>query len=209
MKNPWTEIPLSDYENHMSLSSVFQLQALDRIMGEQFAAYPISSLAVLGVAGGNGLGNLTRLPSIREVYGIDINPEYLKVSEERYPALTGTYHTVLADINTDCAQLPEVDLVCANLFIEYVGYGNFAKAIKAMAPGFVSCVIQVDTEVSFVSDSPYAAKLEILDSVHRTVDAAELTAILSTVGYRGILTEVTPLPNGKSLRRLDFERLCS
>ncbi len=31
MKNPWEEIPLSDYENHMKLDSVMQLQAMNEI----------------------------------------------------------------------------------------------------------------------------------------------------------------------------------
>lgn len=33
--NPWNDISLDDYENHMSLSSVHQLQALNRIMKDQ------------------------------------------------------------------------------------------------------------------------------------------------------------------------------
>lgn len=51
MSNPWEEISLDDYEKHMSLDSVRQLQALDSIMKEQFAAYPVETAAVLGVAG--------------------------------------------------------------------------------------------------------------------------------------------------------------
>ena len=34
MPNPWEEIRLDDYEKHMSLDSVRQLQALDSIMEE-------------------------------------------------------------------------------------------------------------------------------------------------------------------------------
>jgi hypothetical protein len=34
MSNPWEEISLDDYEKHMSLDSVRQLQALDSIMEE-------------------------------------------------------------------------------------------------------------------------------------------------------------------------------
>ena len=52
MTNPWEEISLDDYEKHMSLDSVRQLQAIDAIMKEQFAAYPVETAAVLGVAGG-------------------------------------------------------------------------------------------------------------------------------------------------------------
>lgn len=40
MTNPWEEISLSDYENHMSLDSVQQLQVMNRMMKEQFDAYP-------------------------------------------------------------------------------------------------------------------------------------------------------------------------
>ena len=58
MSNPWEEIILDDYEKHMSLDSVRQLQALDSIMKEQFAAYPVETAAVLGVAGGNGLEHI-------------------------------------------------------------------------------------------------------------------------------------------------------
>ena len=38
MKNPWEEISLDDYENHMSLDSVRQLQTLNALMKEQFEA---------------------------------------------------------------------------------------------------------------------------------------------------------------------------
>ncbi len=55
MNNPWEEISLDDYENHMSLDSVKQLQAMNKIMEEQFETYPVSTAMVLGVAGGNGL----------------------------------------------------------------------------------------------------------------------------------------------------------
>lgn len=55
MKNPWEEIDLSDYETHMSLDSVQQLQAMNAIMKNQFSDYPVTTAMVLGVAGGNGL----------------------------------------------------------------------------------------------------------------------------------------------------------
>ena len=36
MKNPWEEISLEDYENHMQLDSVKQLQTINSIMNAQF-----------------------------------------------------------------------------------------------------------------------------------------------------------------------------
>ena len=42
MKNPWEEIPLADYENHMQSDSVMQLQAMNELMKQQFIACPAS-----------------------------------------------------------------------------------------------------------------------------------------------------------------------
>ena len=55
MNNPWNEIPLSDYENHMKLDSVHQLQTMNEMMQGQFDAYPVSCIMILGIAGGNAL----------------------------------------------------------------------------------------------------------------------------------------------------------
>lgn len=46
MKNPWQEITLADYENHMKLDSVMQLQAMNKMMKGQFDAYSISSVII-------------------------------------------------------------------------------------------------------------------------------------------------------------------
>ena len=70
MSNPWEEISLNDYENHMSLDSVKQLQIMNSIMKEQFEDYPVSTTMVLGVAGGNGLEHVSR-DKYRTVYGVD------------------------------------------------------------------------------------------------------------------------------------------
>ena len=86
MPNPWEEIKLDDYEKHMSLDSVKQLQAMNSIMKDQFESYPVTSAIVLGVAGGNGL-NHVRKEKYQKVYGVDINKEYLKAVAERYRSL--------------------------------------------------------------------------------------------------------------------------
>ena len=43
MNNPWEEIPLVDYENHMKLDSVMQLQAMNEMMKGQLDTYSICS----------------------------------------------------------------------------------------------------------------------------------------------------------------------
>ena len=94
MNNPWEEISLSDYENHMSLESVNQLQTMNSLMKKQFSGYPVRTAMVLGIAGGNGLEHV-RSGELEKVYGIDINEGYLKTVEERYKDLAGS------DVNGD------------------------------------------------------------------------------------------------------------
>lgn len=55
MDIPWKRIPFSDYERHMSDSSVGQLSALSAIIRQQYAAYNPSLLVVFGICTGNGL----------------------------------------------------------------------------------------------------------------------------------------------------------
>lgn len=61
----------------MKLDSVMQLQAMNEMMKGQFDAYSVSSVMILGIAGGNGLEHIQR-DKFERVYGIDINASYLK-----------------------------------------------------------------------------------------------------------------------------------
>lgn len=83
MSNPWKKINLNDYESHMSLDNVYQLQALNEMMKEQFTTYDIESLMILGVAGGNGLEHIDN-EKIKKVYGVDVNKDFLTECEKRY-----------------------------------------------------------------------------------------------------------------------------
>lgn len=71
MNNPWEEIDLGAYENHMSLGNVFQLQTLNKMMKDQFYAHPVQSIMIFGVAGGNGLEHMDRQVFLK-VYGVEL-----------------------------------------------------------------------------------------------------------------------------------------
>lgn len=205
MENPWEDISLSDYENHMSLDSVQQLQAMNSIMKEQFEAYPVDTAMVLGIAGGNGLEHV-RKDKYQTVYGVDINSDYLKVVEERYSDLSGVLNCLKIDLINEADKLPDAKLVIANLLVEYIGYEAFQMAMMRVRPLYISCVIQINTdEACWVSDSPYLHAFDGLDSVHCQMEETALTCSLEKIGYRKIFSESNPLPNGKALVRLDFE----
>lgn len=206
MNNPWEDISLSDYENHMSLGSVKQLQAMNSIMKEQFGAYPVDTAMVLGVAGGNGLEHVSG-DKYKTVYGVDINADYLKAVEARYGALEGVLECIKADIINECDKLPEAQLVIANLLIEYIGYEAFMKAMMRVRPLYISCVIQINIdEHQWVSDSPYLHAFDRLDEVHCQMEDEALTKVMEEICYRKILSESYPLPNGKALLRLDYSK---
>lgn len=203
MKNPWEEIGLSDYENHMRLDSVMQLQAMNSMMKRQLIQYPVQTAMILGVAGGNGLEYIDP-QKFQKVYGVDINPTYLQTCAARYPELEGILECVCADLTTSDIALPHADLVIANLLVEYIGYPCFQRAVTRIRPAYVSCIIQINVDDSFVSDSPYLHVFDDLARIHHQMRADELTAAMDAIGYRLIAETDHPLPNGKKLVQLDF-----
>lgn len=183
MKNPWEEIDLNDYESHMSLDSVYQLQTMNEMMKEQFNTYNINSVMILGIAGGNGLEHIDT-SVFEKVYGVDINHSYLEECKRRYPELKNVFTAICADLTSDNLKLPNADLLVANLLIEYIGYECFQKVVKIVQPQYVSCIVQINTDDSFVSDSPYLHAFDRLDGVHHQMEENALIEALGKMGYK-------------------------
>jgi hypothetical protein len=58
MASPWLSIPLEDYEAHMESSPVQRAATLRAELRTAVDRYRPRSVAILGVAGGNGLSEL-------------------------------------------------------------------------------------------------------------------------------------------------------
>jgi hypothetical protein len=112
MRNPWLDIPLQDYDGHMSSSSVAQLKALADLFDEALTYCQPESVAVLGIAGGNGLDRIDPRTT-RRVVGIDIQPTYLEAVRHRYPRLPLTLHCI--DLEYQTVNEQAVELVYAVL----------------------------------------------------------------------------------------------
>ncbi len=205
MSNPWEEIDLSDYENHMSLESVYQLQVLNHMMRDQFAEYDIDTIMILGIAGGNGLEHINR-EQVKKVYGVDVNGSFLDECKRRYPELEGTLEPLCVDLLGEAVKLPSADFLVANLLVEYIGYACFQKIIRLVKPSYVSCVIQINTGDSFVSESPYIHAFDCLEAVHHQMEENNLVECMGEIEYRLIKTTEQGLPNGKKFVRADFAR---
>lgn len=203
MHNPWEEIDLNDYEKHMSLESVYQLQMLNGMMCEQFEEYDIESVMILGIAGGNGLEHINK-EQIKKVYGVDVNPSFLFECKRRYNEFGDVFEAICADLLDDNLQLPYAELLVANLLVEYIGYECFQKIVRLVKPLYVSCIIQINTGDSFVSDSPYVHAFDCLEEVHHQMEESKLVNCMSKIGYRIKKTTEVILPNEKKFIRLDF-----
>ncbi len=205
MKNPWEEISLADYENHMKLGSVMQLQALNEMMKGQFNSYPISNIMILGIAGGNGLEHLSK-DKFEKIYGVDVNPHYLREVARRYASLDGLLECLCINLINETDKLPKADMVIANLVIEYIGYECFQKAVQQVNPKYVSCIIQINIEDNWVSDSPYLHVFDGLEQVHHQMEEHALEKAMLEIDYHAIRDIEHLLPNGKKLVQIDFEK---
>ena len=189
----------------MSDAQVGQIQKLHDITGEQLAEHPSRAIGVLGIAGGNGL-DLIDSQTTDAVYGYDVNPHYLAACEARYrDSLGDRLHLIEARIDRSLT-IERVDLLIANLIIEYVGAEEFVSFAAANAPsiGALSCVIQRNDAEGFVSSTDYSSSFDALASVSSDIDPDSLTAAMSHAGFLVLGRCNYPLPNGKALLRQDF-----
>ena len=83
MSDPWLSIPLADYEGHMGADNVQQLSALSGLFKRALDVCLPDSVAILGIAGGNGLEHANPA-TIKRIVGFDINPGYLDEVRRRF-----------------------------------------------------------------------------------------------------------------------------
>lgn len=160
---------------------------------------------ILGIAGGNGLEHIKK-DRFDKIYGIDINSFYLQTVVQRYSELNSLLECLCIDLLNETDKLPKVDMVIANLLIEYIGYDCFQKAIVQTSPKYVSCIIQINMEDSWVSDSPYLHAFDGLEQVHHQMEEQSLQKAMFKIDYHTIKTLERILPNGKKLVQIDFEK---
>jgi hypothetical protein len=196
MNSPWLEVPLEDYEGHMLAPQVAQLPVLADLFAEAMALCRPASVAVLGVAGGNGLDRIN--PALtKRVVGFDCNPFFLEAARRRYAHLACLeLHCV--DLAMEMVEAAPVDLVHAALVFEHAGVGRcLENAVRMVdAGGALSVVLQLPSAQA-VSPSDYAS-IQRLRSHFAYVEPGELRAALEE---RGLLLDRESrryLPEGKA-----------
>ena len=204
--NPWLALPLEDYEGHMGSDTVNQLGPLADLFGEALARLRPRSLAVLGVAGGNGLEHVDSSRTVR-VVGIDVNPDYLAVTRQRFHDLRGL-ELVCADLACEAVEIEPVALVHAALVFEHAGTGRcLDSAVSLVAPGgHLSVVLQIPTEGrEAVTPSSYPSMCTLAEGF-AFVDPHHLRRLLAQQDLRLTHQSRRTLSTGKAFWSGYFER---
>lgn len=203
--NPWLDIGLRSYEEHMSSPEVFQLQVLNEIVKEQLS-YNKKKVAILGVAGGNGLEHFDE-NHYDTIILVDINKDYLDVCLSRYQSLRDIINPICVDLSLPLPPvIPDSDLLICNLIVEYIGVKKISAFIKKNIKNnqIVSLVIQKNLGSSFVSGSPHSDELKKLELIYNPVDEELLKREFNILDLQLILEKDYPVKNNKLLRRMDF-----
>jgi SAM-dependent methyltransferase len=176
MKNPWLDIPLSDYEAHIALPGVAQTQLLADILAGQLQSLQPTSLAVLGCAGGNCFERIDPDVTSR-VIGVDLNGPYLKEARNRFGKSFRALELVEGDIQNDTIAFGPVELIYAALILEYVNVdATFLHLHRLLSPGgtLVTVIQLSNADIAAVTPSPYSS-LQSLESIMRLIAPEFLT----------------------------------
>jgi len=198
MSNAWTSIPLADYEGHMG--AVQQLSALSELFARAVDICRPDSVAVLGIAGGNGLEHVVDHAAITRIVGVDINADYLDEVRRRFGQHA---HLELhrADLSQDQLGVAPVSLVHAALFFEHAGLGHALDNALSLVSrgGRLSVVLQLpERDQGAVTVTPYPS-MQRLSASFAFVDLSQLGDLLEKQAFRLLTQELRPLSTGKTL----------
>jgi trans-aconitate methyltransferase len=201
MSNPWLGIPLEDYEAHMA--AVRQMGVLSDLFAEALMVRQPGSVAVLGVAGGNGLERIeSRLT--RRIVGLDFQPQYLEAVRRRFPDLHGLeLHCI--DLARETVKIAPVDLVHAALVLEHMG-GEGAgldrclnNAVSLIAPdGALSVVLQLPSQSEAQVGPSGVASMKSLINHFAAIPPLRLHELLRQRGLEPVWETQRQQPSGKS-----------
>jgi hypothetical protein len=207
MRHPWLDIPIADYEAHMALPSVGQAQLLSDTLQRTVAEFRPRSLAVLGVAGGNGLESVDRA-AVRRVVAIDFNPDYLAQCCQRYASSFSEFEPVRHDLSQGPPAIAPVECIFAGLVLEYLCVEPFCDYLPCLltSGGIFAALLQLPSPaLPEVSRSPFTS-LTRLEPAFSFVDPASLHDFLSSRGLSRIATHRYDLQSGKSFYYASYQR---
>lgn len=206
MKNQWLDIKLDEYENHMSMPSIRQSQYLAEYFSKVINNYKPKSAALIGCSGGNGLASIAA-SSIERIVCVDINPNFLSSSKERFADSFKESEFIVSDITADEFTFNSVDLIFVGLVFEYVQIDIAVKKLAKLLnkKGKLVAVLQLhNPNIPEVSPSPFK-NLEILNDIFSFVSENEFLKLCKKNSLRLISKKKTILNSGKEFLEIELE----
>jgi hypothetical protein len=203
--NPWLNIPLEDYELHMSHDSVGQSGLLNSLTKKYLDKIKPQTAIFLGIAGGNGLEHIDRNITQR-VIGIDINPDYLSATFKRYNHQIDFLQLLNLDIAKNSESICEADFIWAALILEYTGIDKVLEfsANNICRDGHLIVSIQSNNNKQSVSPTGIES-VKKAGEIFSIVNPEVLVSEASETGFMQIGKEENALPNGKSIITFHFK----
>jgi hypothetical protein len=199
MRSPWLDVPLADYEGHMSWPGVGQADMLATQFAQLLVKWAPTSAAVIGCAGGNGFDRLDT-GITRRVVGIDINPQYIQELAYRYAATLPGLELYVRDIQEPVERIEPVDLIYAALVLEYVEPGPVLRNFKVLCrpQGVLAIVLQLPSDKGeTIAESPFTSLKGLAPAMH-LVSAADLAACAAESGFAPLASRRIVLSSGKA-----------
>lgn len=189
----------------MALPAVAQSGLIADELARVVEARMPESVAVLGCAGGNGLDRLLG-SSARRVVAVDVNPDFVAATQERFQGRIRELEVHVADVETDATVFEPVDLIYAALLLEYVNLNrtmNFIRRHCRPAGALVALLQMPSAEIAHVTPSPYVS-LRALERGLRLVSPAELRRRAGQAGFRPSGSRIVTSSGGKSFSLQEF-----
>ena len=183
----------------MGSPGVQQLTALSELFKRTLDLCLPESVAVLGIAGGNGLEQIDCAVTKR-IVGVDINARYLDEVQRRFCKLAGLELRCL-DLGGCGLSLAPVALVHAALFFEHAGLGlALRNALSLVSPGGrLSVILQLPgPDEQSVACTCYTSMQSLKDDF-TLIDMTEFQSLLESKGFRLIEQDYRSLPAGNAL----------
>ena len=182
----------------MSAAGVDQLQPLAQLFDYVLKRCRPESVAILGIAGGNGLDQID--PAVtKRLVGVDFVPDYLRQAQHRFGSLPGLT-LICADLKEPLPTISTVDLVHAALVFEHTGLDKALDNALALVSsnGYFSVILQLpSTEQPSVSPSSFPS-MNPLKDLFTFIEPRNLQTALALKGLSLIEERTQSLEAGKA-----------
>jgi Zn-dependent alcohol dehydrogenase len=202
--NPWLNIPLEDYERHMSHHLVGQSVLLNSLTKKYLDEIKPETAVFLGIAGGNGLEHID-INITQRVIGIDINPDYLNTAFKRYSHAIKSLQLMNLDIVKNSESICKADFIWAALVLEFTGIDKALEFCTNNIRKDGHLIVSIQSNNNKQSISPTGIEsIKKAGEIFSIVNPEMLLGKAAESGYRLIGKEENTLPNGKSIITFHF-----